>query len=484
MTRRRILALALSVGALGLTVVLVARATSRAPHAEDVGPAVAMELDPFALSRRLGRALRLRTVSTADERLFPHERFEDLLSQLADDFPRVHACLEPERVGAHAQLFHWAAPEASDGPLLLLAHLDVVPVEEGGEWPYEPFGGELAEGFVWGRGAMDDKGSALAILEALEHLLGEGFVPRRDLWVALGFDEEVGGERGAAAVASLFVERGVRPALVLDEGLAVLEGLVGGVERPVAAVGVCEKGSATVRLWVEAAGGHSSLPPPHTAVGRVAAAVARLEQRGLPAALDGPARDLFERLVPHMPFAQRLVLANLWLFEPLVLKQLLAAPGTAALVRTTTAATLISGGVKANVLPARAEATVNFRVHPHDTVADVLAHVRAVIDDVEVQVELLEAVEPSPVSSSAGEAFAWLERTIRQIFPEAIVAPSLVTGATDARHYAACSPTIYRFLPMRLGPDDLPRIHGAGERLALEGYLDMVRFYAQLIRNG
>ena len=117
-----------------------------------------------------------------------------------------------------------------DGPLLLLAHLDVVPVEEGGEWPYEPFGGELAEGFVWGRGAMDDKGSALAILEALEHLLGEGFVPRRDLWVALGFDEEVGGERGAAAVARLFVERGVRPALVLDEGLALLEGLVGGVD--------------------------------------------------------------------------------------------------------------------------------------------------------------------------------------------------------------------------------------------------------------
>ena len=185
-----------------------------------------------------------------------------------------------------------------------------------------------------------------------------------------------------------------------------------------------------------------------------------------------------------MPFARRLVLANLWLFEPLVLDKLLAVPSTAALVRTTTAATLISGGVKANVLPASAEATVNFRVHPHDSVAGVLAHVREVVADELVAVELIEGVEPSPVSPAEGEAFAWLERTIRQVFPEAVVAPSLVTGATDARHFAACSPAVYRFLPVRLGPDDLPRIHGAAERLALDGYLDMVRFYAQLIRNG
>ncbi|MDP6408964.1 MAG: M20/M25/M40 family metallo-hydrolase, partial [Planctomycetota bacterium] len=438
----------------------------------------------FALSRRLGRALQRRTVSTADEALFPHERFDALLAQLGDDFPRVHASLEPERVGRHAQLYHWTAPEPRGAPLLLLAHLDVVPVEEGGDWPYAPFGGELAEGFVWGRGALDDKSSALAILEALELLLAEGLRPRRDVWIAFGFDEEVGGERGAAIVARLLVERGVRPGLVLDEGLAVLEGIVDGVERPVAAVGVCEKGSATVRLSAAGLGGHSSLPPPQTAVGRVAAAVARLEERGLPAALDGPSRDLFVALVPHMPFARRLVLANLWLFEPLVLDKLLAVPSTAALVRTTTAATLISGGVKANVLPASAEATVNFRVHPHDSVAGVLAHVREVVADELVAVELIEGVEPSPVSPAEGEAFAWLERTIRQVFPEAVVAPSLVTGATDARHFAACSPAVYRFLPVRLGPDDLPRIHGAAERLALDGYLDMVRFYAQLIRNG
>ncbi|MDP6538781.1 MAG: M20 family peptidase [Planctomycetota bacterium] len=481
--RVRTLGSALALGVLALGGVVVVRAAVRTTSEERVAPAAPLELDPFALSRRLGRALTHRTVSTLDPASFPHERFDALLAELAESFPRTHELLAPERVGRHAVLYRWEADAPAGAPLLLLAHLDVVPVEKGGDWPYAPFGGELAEGFVWGRGALDDKASALAILEAVEHLTAEGFRPRRDVWIALGFDEEVGGERGAAAVARLLEERGVRPALVLDEGLAVLEDIVDGVERPVAAVGVGEKGSATVRLSAEGPGGHSSLPPPHTAVGRVARAVTRLEARGLPAALDGPSRALFEALVPHMPFGRRLVLANLWLFEPLVLDQLVAAPSTAALVRTTTAATLISGGVKANVLPARAESTVNFRVHPHDGVNAVLAHVREVIDDPTVSVELVAGAEPSPVSPTDGEGFAWLERTIRQVFPDAIVAPSLVTGATDARHYTGCSEAVYRFLPLRLRPDDLPRIHGAAERLALAAYLDMVRFYAQLIRN-
>jgi carboxypeptidase PM20D1 len=228
------------------------------------------------------------------------------------------------------------------------------------------------------------------------------------------------------------------------------------------------------------------MPPRETAVGVLAAAVARLEARPMPARIAGATALLFDAVGREMPFGKRLVFANRWLFGPLVERQLAASPSTDATIRTTTAPTMFEGSVKDNVLPARARAVVNFRILPGDSIRGVLEHVRSVVADPRVTVRPVPAfglAEPSPVSSTSSPAYTALVRTIRQIFPTAVVAPFLTVGATDARHYAPLTRNVYRFLPMRVTPSDLPRVHGTDERIAVEDYAQAVRFYAQLIRN-
>jgi carboxypeptidase PM20D1 len=270
---------------------------------------------------------------------------------------------------------------------------------------------------------------------------------------------------------------------VLDEGLFVLEGFLEGIERPVCAIGVAEKGSAQVALSATAEGGHSSMPPEHTAVGRVARAVALLEAHPMPAAIDPPASLLFDTLLADFPFPQRLALANRWLTRHLVLTRLSRAPSTNALLRTTAAATILDGGEVATALPTSARALVNFRIHPRDSVQEVLEHVIQVVDDPDVTVELLRSDPPSPISPAEGAAWDLLAETCLQVFSEARVAPALCIAGTDARHYTDLTPYVYRFLPLRLTPEEAERIHGVGERIRIASYLEMIRFYSQLLAN-
>jgi carboxypeptidase PM20D1 len=369
---------------------------------------------------------------------------------------------------------------------LLLAHLDVVPVDPATEakWTHPPFAGAVADGFVWGRGALDDKAALVTQLEAVEHLLAAGFVPRRTVIFAFGHDEEVGG-RGARALCARLQARGDRIESVLDEGTLVLSGTVPGIARPVALIGAGEKGYLSVALTTRAPGGHSSMPPPHTAVGELARAITRLEDHPPPARLIPAVREMFLSLAREGPFLLRLVMGSLWLTEPLLLRQLAGRPATNALVRTTTAVTMIEGGPKENVLPEAARAVVNFRVLPGETSETVRSHARARVGDA-VEVKLLEATlsEPSPVSPLDGPVYARLQRAVRQIFPEAIVAPTLVLGATDARHYTALTPAVYRFMPFPITSEDLRRFHGTDERIAVATLPLAVRFYAQWIRLG
>jgi carboxypeptidase PM20D1 len=490
---RRALLLA---GALALLAILVVgavifvRAVGLEP-ARDGGtraPASAEPAEPPDLEavERLAGALRIATVSGPGGELRPHalQRFR---RYLAARFPRVHAELERELVAGHSLLYTWSPEAPSAGaPLLLLAHQDVVPAgpEAAERWTHPPFDGVVAEGYLWGRGAMDDKGSLLAILEAVEGLLRDGFRPRRPVLLAFGHDEEIGG-RGAVALAERLERAGVRPFLVLDEGLAIAEGLMPGVERPVALVGVSEKGYLSLVLRATGEGGHSSAPPRQTAVDVLARALQRLRDRPLPAGIDGPVEELFTTLAAEMPFDRRLVLANLWLFEPLVVRELAARPATDALLRTTTAPTMLSGSVKDNVLPTEATAVVNFRLHPRDTADAVAEHVRRAVNDPRVEVEVYGgfASEASPVSPTTGPAWELLAGTVARVAPEAVVAPSLVLGGTDARHYAGLTPHVYRFAPVTVGPGDLERVHGVDERLSLEDYGRMVRFYRALIEG-
>ena len=474
-------------GSLAVLVLVLAADTARFRSRQvAVEPLPSAAGDPDAPGR-LAAALRFRTVSHQDPAALDAEAFRDLEQHLARSFPRVHATLARETIAGHSLLFTWAGREPRLPPLLLLAHVDVVPVDPVTEaaWTHPAFAGEIADGLIWGRGALDDKASVVGLLQAVEHLLGDGFTPRRPVLLAFGHDEEVGGERGATAIARTLAARGIAPVFVLDEGGAVTEGVIDGAPAPVALIATAEKGYLSVELTVTSEGGHSSMPPPLTAVGILARAVDALERHPLDAAIVGPARGLFEFVGPELDVPHRVVLANLWLFGPLLRARLAASPATDALIRTTTAPTMLEGSVKENVLPVRARGVVNFRIRPGESVASVLAHVRATIADDRVAVATLgpSLSEPSPESRVDAPGFTTLARTIREVFPGAIVAPTLMLGASDARHYVQLGADVYRFLPFTMRPEDLRRPHGIDERLGVEDYQRVVRFYERLIRN-
>jgi carboxypeptidase PM20D1 len=475
------LVLALLVAVLLLRMILI-----KSHQVQTVEPVTDLPVDSRGAAGRLAAAIRFPTVSHENGENVEAGAFQGLHQYLQQTFPRVHAALSRETVGGHSLLYTWKGRRPELPPVLLLSHMDVVPVEPGTErsWTHPAFSGFMDGAWVWGRGAMDDKVSLMAILEAAEMLLGRGFQPDRTVYFAFGHDEEVGG-RGAAAIAALLEQRGVRPAFILDEGGAVVEGMVPGVERPVALVGTAEKGVLSVELVAESPGGHSSMPPRHGAIGKLAAAVETLEDHQMPARLDGATRRSYQYLAPEMPFGPRLVLANLWLFAPMLERQADADPAAGARLRTTTAPTIFQGGVKENVLPHQARAVVNFRLLPGDTIASVLHHVRETVGPgIRVRATGTANGEASPESEVGAPEFGLIQRTLAQVFPKVLVAPNLLSGATDTRHYRRLSRNVFRFIPMRVKAEDLARIHGTNERVGIENYGEIVRFYAQLLRNG
>jgi carboxypeptidase PM20D1 len=383
-------------------------------------------------------------------------------------------------------LFTWQGKDDRLKPMLLMAHIDVVPVDPSTEssWHHAPFSGEIADGYIWGRGALDDKSSLMAILEAVESLLANNFRPARTIYLAFGHDEEIGGINGAAKIAALLRARHVELESILDEGLNVFTGTISGLDSPAALIGIAEKGYLSLELSVESAGGHSSMPPEHTAVGILVDALQKLKQPPFPARLNRPTHEMFAFLGPEMAFVKKLVLANLWLFSSLLEKTLAQSPQTNALIRTTLAPTMLNAGIKDNMLPSKASAVVNLRIAPGESTASATQYVRHMIADPAVMI-LPQAVqlEPSAVSSIDSASFTVLHKTIRQTIPTAVVAPALLVAATDSRHYRSLTTNIFRFLPVTVGPDDIDRYHGIDERISVEDYERCIRFYAQLIIN-
>jgi carboxypeptidase PM20D1 len=460
-----------------------ARFTSRQIRA---APAIEVPLKTQLLAARLAKAIRFQTTSRQSADTAAAKEFLGLHRYLEQTFPQVHATVSKEVVGDYSLLYTWKGSDARSKPILLMGHMDVVPVEPGteGNWTYSPFGGRIADGYIWGRGALDDKASVMAILEAVEELLTEGFQPKRTFYLAFGHDEEIGGLGGAAKIAGLLHSRGIELEYVLDEGGTITKGILPGVTSPVALVGIAEKGYVSLELTVASSGGHSSMPPRHTAVGILSTAIHRLERNPFPAKINGPTRALLETVGPEMAFGQRLVMANLWLFDSLVKRLLSASPLSDALIRTTTAATMFEGSVKENVLPVKARAVVNFRILPGESSRSVIDHVRNAVDDPRIGIAPLAlSLEPSPVSDIHSSGYTHLQRTIRQVFPDAVVAPWLLVAATDSRHYAGLSENLYRFAPLQLSQEDIPRLHGTDERISAADYEHCVKFYIQLIRN-
>jgi carboxypeptidase PM20D1 len=446
----------------------------------------ALDFDANAAARRLGEAVAIPSISNQDPTALNTDAFAALHEHLVTSFPLVHEQLQREVVADWSLLYTWNGSDPGAAPIAILAHQDVVSVEPGteAEWTHPPFAGAVDDEWIWGRGTLDDKSMVYAAMEAVEALLAARHKPRRTVLLAFGHDEEIGGN-GAKVMAARMKERGQRPLLVLDEGAVVTEGIIPGVSAPVSIVGLGEKGYLSVELVARSEGGHSSMPPAETAVGILSRAIVALEDNPMPARLEGPIRDMFECLAADMDQPMRTIMANLWLMRSLLLSRLQKSNGTNAVIRTTTAPTVLEGSAKENVLASQARAIINFRIHPSDSIDAVLDHVQSTIDDerVEIQAKRDFSSEPSPLTSMDGPAYGLVEQTIRQVLPDSLVSPTLVVAATDARHYTGVSDGVLRFMPMRLDSDDLDRIHGLDERISRANYAEAIRFFAQLIRN-
>jgi carboxypeptidase PM20D1 len=446
---------------------------------------VEISVDRMRAAERLAEAVRFETISHQGERKLDPRGFLGLHAFLERSYPAAHRALTREVVNQYSLVYTWQGTDPGLKPILLMAHLDVVPVEPGteGEWTHPPFAGRIADGHVWGRGTMDDKASVLGILEAVELLAGQGLQPVRTVYLAFGHDEEIGGREGAGRIAELLKARGVHLEYLLDEGLTVGHGLIPGVAVPVALVGIAEKGWMTLELTAVGPPGHASMPPPHTAIGILGAAIERLEASPMPTRITEPVRQMFGNVGPEMAFIERMAVANLWLTERLVKGRLERKPMTNALVRTTTAATVVQSGAKDNVLPSLARALINVRILPGDTSTAVITHIRHVINDERVTIQPLRVTEPSPVSDPGARSFQTLAMTIRQVFPQAMVAPGLLIAGTDTKHYLSLTDAAYRFIPLRSTPEDVSRYHGVNERIAIDNYAEVIQFYVQLLGN-
>jgi carboxypeptidase PM20D1 len=478
----------LGLGIVLLLLILVINAFTTKSRQVVVDAAEGVAVDEAKAAEHLSRAITFQTVSHQDAAKIDLTAFEGLHKALEEMFPKAHQALGRELVGGHSLLYTWKGKDAAKAPILLMAHQDVVPIEPGseGDWQKPPFSGAIDGGFVWGRGSIDFKNGVVGILEAVEALLNKGYSPSRTVYLAFGHDEEIGGNKGAAAIVALLASRSVKLEYVLDEGMFVTQGILKGIDKPVAFIGLAEKGYVTLELVVESEGGHSSVPPRPTSTGILATAIVRLENNPMPGRIEGAARLLFETLAPEMPFANRVILSNLWLLEPVAKNALSKGPATDAMLRTTTAPTMLEGSVKENVLPKRPRAVVNFRILPGDSLQSVIDHATRTINDPRVKVQVLpgsNGKEPSPVSDAASPAYRSIEKTIRQIIPEAVVAPSLVLGGTDSYHYQRIADGVYRFSPTRLTDQDRPRFHGTNERVSTRNFAEQIRFYAQLLQN-
>ena len=446
-------------------------------------------VDSAAASARLATAVKLQTISSATDAEASADAFKALHQHMQTSFPKMHAALKRELVGSYGLLYTWQGTDAKAKPIALLAHQDVVPVAPGTEkdWQQPPFGGVIDGGFVWGRGAWDNKSNLFSQLEAVEMLVASGFQPKQTVYLFFGQDEEVSGHRGAAVLAKRFKAENIKVDFILDEGTLIIEGILKGLDKPAALVGMAEKGYLTVMLSATATPGHSSMPPPtarESAIGMMSAALSRLEDKQFPVQIRGIAADMFDTLAPEMNLTNRVILSNLWLTKPLVESQLAKSTSTAALLRTTTALTVVNAGDRDNVLPGRANAQVNFRVLPGDTSDDVIRHTMLAVGSAPIKAEKKAGFsEPSKVARTDAPGYQAIAKTIRQLQPDVVVAPALMLGATDARHFDDVADNVYRFSPVRAGANDLARFHGTNERISVANYTEMIQFYYQLLRN-
>jgi len=443
---------------------------------------VAFDLNQAA--GRLGQAIRFQTVSHQDPSQDDVAQWTAFHDWMARTYPAFHAAAPRETVGGGGLVWTWIGRNPQLPPIILMAHQDVVPAspETLADWKTPPFSGAVLDGAVWGRGAIDDKGSLIALLEAGEALAKAGRQPERTVIIVSGHDEETRGS-GARAAAELLKSRDVHAWFALDEGSAIIEDHPI-IKGPAALIAVAEKGYVTLRITAHGAGGHASAPPGRTAVSTLARAITAVEGKAWPLRYDGPSRDGLRALAPYAPFATRLFLANDWLFGGVLTRQMGANPVAAAGLHTTIAPTMLTGSPKENVLPETASVWINYRLAPGTSVQEVVDRAKAATKGLPVDVAIEGAGrEPTPVSSQQSDAYRYLATALADEAPATPIAPSLMTAASDSRYMTPVAQDIYRFAPNRLRLGDLSMVHGVNEHLTLENLARNIHFYARLMEG-
>ena len=467
-----------------LIVVLAANTIRKRPRPVAAQTVESLELDGDAFARHLADMIRFKTITSLTMEGFNRKEFLGVHQYLEKTYPRVHKTLEKEVVNEYSLLYHWKGTGSDKKPMLMMAHIDVVPVEEAtaGDWTHEAFSGDIADGYIWGRGAIDMKGQVVAIFESVEHLLAEGFVPKRDIYIAISHDEESMGRFGGMKIVERLREKSVRFDFVIDEGGVVMDGKILGIKAMVATIGICEKGYSDFRLTAKSAGGHASRPPRETAVGTLAKAIVAIEKHQMKSSMNEPLRAMLSAVGGYMKFPLNVIASNLFITKPLLIAGLVAGSTGAAMVRTTAAPTMLKGSSAPNVLADRAEAVVNARIAPGQTVEDVKRHFEKVARG-SVEVSVLQGYNPSDVSSTENEAYRVIARTAGEIFAGYLVAPYLMIAATDSRLYAPVTDAIYLFQPFRSLSEDLNTLHAVGERLSIESLREGTEFFIRLVKN-
>jgi len=447
-----------------------------------VEPIEGVAVDEQQVAEHLAAAIRCPTVPRDEQGTPDPEAFRQLHQMLEETYPLVHSKLKREVVNGYSLLYTWQGSRIELEPIMLMAHQDVVSADPAG-WTHPPFDGVIAGGLVWGRGTLDIKNQLIGIMEAAEKLLESGFRPERTILFGLGHDEETGGVNGCKIMGQLLKERGIHLAGIVDEGGGIVEGMAAGVRGPVALIGASEKGYLTVEFTVNAAPGHSSTPPPQTSIGILARALVRLENSPMPTRLRR-LRPLYHGIGRAAPLYIQVAFANVWLFGLFLRRWLVPNPEMNASMRTTTALTIINGGVEDNTIPAEAKAIVNFRLLPGDTIADVLYHAKKVIKDERVRFKPVEGKynEALPVSPQDVPAYKGLSMVVRQVFDNPPVAPYVMLGGTDCQHFVPVCDHIYRFTSLVMDESFRGLEHGIDERIPVAGMAKMVKFYAQLMR--
>ena len=465
---------------LTLLIILFARALTFKPEKQEAPRCEQIAVDTERATRELSSLIECRTVSYRNKKLEDNSEFERLERVLPSIFPTVFANFEFEKVGRRGLLLRWRGA-SSKSPTVLMAHYDVV-AANGDEWICPPFSPEVIDGFLYGRGTLDTKLTLSTMLHAAERLLEQGFVPASDVYFAFGGDEETDGT-GASEIAKLFVERGIYPSLVLDEGGAVVKNLFPRVEKSTAVIGIAEKGLANISYTVRGGGGHASTPKGHTPVSRLARAAARVVSRPQPYRLTETSKTFLLRLSAHSSFGYRFIFANLWLFSPLLGVITRDGGDLSALIRTTVAFTEMHGAEGANVIPSEASLISNSRILQGDTPERLRRRIEKRIADQNVEVRIVSAQNPSPVSRTDCPEYEKIEYTVREIWPDSIISPYLMLACSDARSWSQICDRVYRFSPLEFVGDERFTIHGVNERVALTSIDKSVEFFYRLIKK-